>query len=361
MKALSILTRAAAVVLLCSPALFVGCGSDDAVSSKGSWHWSALGDGVPDDVWDLQEYDGKIYAAGEFAVHYDVRVYIGGQWVQFGDPMYSNVGQMVYGLTTYNDRLIVTGSFDSAGHAVSNSIAAWDGSSWSALGSGLPQGMTGYRMAAYNGLLIVGNQEWMGTFRLMAWNGSSWSAIKSGGVGHVADMCVYDGELVVVGDSMVDRGAYIDNVYWVRSWDGSSWMSLSGWSGSPSSLAVMDDTLYLGGADIPYLQAWTGSAWESRSTAAFATPDVDGTINCMVSHNGKLVVAGDFNFIDGDTCNNIATWNRTSFAPITTGLTGGTYGWVRALECFGERLIVAGDFDHAGSVEANNVAEWSNK
>src|SRR5512147_917370 len=52
--------------------------------------------------------------------------------------------------------LVVGGSFGVAGDTRANSIAAWDGERWHALGSGL--GSTVFALAVYNGDLIAGGQ-----------------------------------------------------------------------------------------------------------------------------------------------------------------------------------------------------------
>ncbi len=43
-------------------------------------------------------------------------------------------------MAVYNVELYVTGGFDSAGGIAVNNIAKWNGSSWSAVGTGLNQG-----------------------------------------------------------------------------------------------------------------------------------------------------------------------------------------------------------------------------
>ncbi|MFZ9882259.1 MAG: hypothetical protein ACO3QC_12755, partial [Phycisphaerales bacterium] len=77
-----------------------------------------------------------------------------------------------------NGDIVVGGDFTSAGGVAAQYIARWDGTRWSALGSGL-DGPVRCLAVLPNGDLIVG-----GTFstaggqpslRLARWNGSAWS------------------------------------------------------------------------------------------------------------------------------------------------------------------------------------------
>jgi len=356
MKQLSHFKRAVALVLLGLPLFFTACGDDNATGSDPTWHWSALGDGLTGTVNAVEEYGGKLYAGG--TITGGAKVLNGGQWESIGPTPSDVINGYVYDLIRYDNRLVVTGSFTSIGALAANGIAAWDGSSWSALGSGLPVNMNGRRMAVYNGELIVGNTGLTADLLVMAWDGSSWTTIKSGGLGMVLDMCEYDGELVVVGDSIVDHGSYVQAYPWIRSWDGSAWTDMSTGASDPRAIAVMDDSLYLSPGNFTSLRVWTGSAWGERSSAVFEDDEHNAAVYRMACYDGKLVLAGDFDRIDADTVFNIATWDGSSFAPITTGLTGPSDPMVMVLRCLDNRLIVGGRFTHAGGVEAANIAEW---
>jgi|GEM_PF-5414703 len=75
-------------------------------------------------------------------------------WSALGSGM--NVS-FVWSLTVYNGNLIAGGYFTTAGGTSANRIASWDGTGWSALGSGM--GGTNpyvYALTVYNGNLIAG-------------------------------------------------------------------------------------------------------------------------------------------------------------------------------------------------------------
>ena len=52
-------------------------------------------------------------------------------------PLGTGTNGYIEAIVTYNGELIVAGQFDSIGGIAANNIAAWNGSSWSALGSGV--------------------------------------------------------------------------------------------------------------------------------------------------------------------------------------------------------------------------------
>jgi len=84
--------------------------------------------------------------------------------------------------------LYVAGKFRNAGDVQCNSIAKWNGSTWSALGSGLTQsngneGYSYYLLMNGSYLYVAGNFRNAGGVTcnsISKWNGSTWSALGSG-------------------------------------------------------------------------------------------------------------------------------------------------------------------------------------
>jgi hypothetical protein len=109
--------------------------------------WSALGSGIAGWVFSLSVFDDgsgpALYAGGAFTTAGGVSAnciakWNGTTWSALGSGIN---GGYVYALTVFDDgsgpALYAGGIFTSAGGSAANSIAKWNGTSWSALGSGM--------------------------------------------------------------------------------------------------------------------------------------------------------------------------------------------------------------------------------
>jgi hypothetical protein len=97
----------------------------------------------------------------------------------FGD---GRIFPEVHALAVSGSDLYAGGGFTTAGGSAANGIAKWDGSSWSALGSGMN--------GTVRALAVSGSDLYAGGYfttaggsaanRIAKWNGSSWTALGSG-------------------------------------------------------------------------------------------------------------------------------------------------------------------------------------
>ncbi len=138
--------------------------------------WSSFGDGLGAgnsySVRCLDEFQGFLYAGGSFNYSGSTPVSSIAKWNGFSwEPLSTGIrlgagSGYVNALTVYENRLIAGGLFDSAGGVPARNIAAWDGSKWTALGSGtdtmgMGSGLGGgriYALSVYNGNLMVGGE-----------------------------------------------------------------------------------------------------------------------------------------------------------------------------------------------------------
>jgi len=170
--------------------------------------WTALGGGLTG--------GGTFNEGAALAVYNDgsgEALYVGGRFLQAGGvnanhiarwdgSSWSALGQGIDGLSTLaaplinamcvwnspsGQVLVVTGYLDTAGGQPANCIATWDGSSWSALGSGLEGASlpAGFAVAAFDAdgtgekLYVAGRFDTAGGIAcdgLAVWDGTSWSA-----------------------------------------------------------------------------------------------------------------------------------------------------------------------------------------
>jgi hypothetical protein len=106
----------------------------------------------------------KLYAGGGFSTAggvpvNDIAQWDGTSWSALG----SGVDGLVYAMTVSGTDLYVGGLFGHAGGVSASSIAKWDGSSWSALGSGannavMALAVSGASLYAGGAFLFAGNQ-----------------------------------------------------------------------------------------------------------------------------------------------------------------------------------------------------------
>jgi hypothetical protein len=81
-------------------------------------------------------------------------------------------------------------------------------------------------------------------------------------------------------------------------------------------------------------------------------------INSMASHAGALYVGGMFDFVDGATANNIASWSGGLWAPLGVA-NPGIGGPCHVLSSRPDGLYVGGAFNFAGGLFLPNLVRWN--
>ncbi len=205
-------------------------------------NWSALAGGVNAVVLALA-WDGQnLYAGGHFTMAgtnavRKVACWDGTNWAGLGSGIISlDWVSAVDSLTVGRDGLYVGGRFRFAGGIAATNIARWDGSAWHALGNGLRL-FDGYPFenGSVNALTMANRFLYAGgVFRLAgtvpvtsiaAWDGTQWYQLGSG-MGDLAGIAT----LAASGRDLYAGGVFssIGGVPLNRlaRWDGESWYSL---------------------------------------------------------------------------------------------------------------------------------------
>ena len=328
------------------------------------WFPTFGGRRVNDDVRALLVFDDgggpALYAGGDFTSAggveaYKVARWDGVRWAALGSGIAPSASASVAALAVFDDgsgpALYAGGAFTSAGGAAAHNIARWDGSSWSALGSGLDGEVRalavfddGSGPALYAGgtFLSAGGQ---GVGRIARWDGSSWTALGSGLNAAVSALVVFDegsGSALFAGGSFTIAGG--QGASRIARWDGSSWSSLgTGLNGAVSALEVFDagfgPALHAGGA---FTTAGGGPAnrvarWEGSTWAALGGGVSYEVFDLAVLDDGggaALVAAGSL--VSGAPANPIARWDGSSWTTLGSG-----FGMVLPLDAV--RAIAAFD------------------
>jgi len=233
------------------------------------------------------------------------------------------------------DSIIVGGRFTRAGEQTAGLVAAWDGLDWHPLGAGFDSVVVDsgicawddyagvFALAEYNGDIIAG-----GSFKITAggdtmnciarWDGTSWSALGTGmmgatGPGHaeclpawVHALTVHDGSLIVGGSF---QGADGQPMHRIARWDGANWHPMgTGWatnrSGTVRALAVTaGNELIAGGYALELTQSgvshkwqltrWNGVDWE-EFLPDFILPLSTPQVFSLLPWGPDLVIGGGF-------------------------------------------------------------------
>jgi len=174
--------------------------------------WSSVGTGMDELIWTLLEYNGKLYAGGWFSnAGGNPANYIAG----WDGSAWSSVGlgtnSAVRTLTTYNGTLYLGGGFTMAGSVPANNIASWNGSDFDSLGAGVSvtygDGISNsyvYALVAYNCELYTGGSfskaGGISAKSIAKWNGTAWSPVGSTiNSAFIRALSAYNGDLYVGG------------------------------------------------------------------------------------------------------------------------------------------------------------------
>jgi hypothetical protein len=366
---------------LCAGGLFkrAGATSLNYIAKWDGSNWSAIGSGMNGNgVLALAGSSSNLYAVGSFtfgggggvASSY-VAKWDGGSWNALGSGMNGEVSALVVSGTN----LYVGGSFTTAGGVSATNIAKWDGSSWSALGSGMSGGVylgSGVN-AGVSALVVLGSDLYAGgnftaaggvsAINIAKWDGSSWSALGSGlGSGTTGDrvfaLAAWGGNLYA-GGWFTNAGGV--SATYIAKWDGSSWSAVGSGlnagvgvlSGSSGDLYAASGISFLGGpaGGIPtnnYIARWNGSSW---STTPGLVSD-NRLVTALALSGSDLYAGGWFTSAGGVSASYIAKWDGTNWSALGSGMNGG----VSALLMSGGDLYAGGSFTIAGGKVSGYIA-----
>jgi hypothetical protein len=297
------------------------------------------------------EYAGSSSSPG-------IAKWTGASWNPVGQGLWSNEGALwVSAATVFDDgggpALFLGGRFTAApGFVTSHGIIKWDGSTWSGLAggiSGYPTGqppvvfaLTEFDDGSGPALYAGGTFTSIGGVaanRIAKWNGTAWSALGTGVDGWVYSMAVYnDG----TGSALYALGSFSSaggvSTHGPARWDGTSWSAVGtnttltgGYAlavfddGSGSALYAACDG-YAAGGWMRNVCRWDGVSWTSLGGG------VDGDVRAMAVHDDgagvgpQLYVAGSFHSVgDGIPSDEVAEWMGCHIQVATVCVGDGTY------------------------------------
>jgi hypothetical protein len=294
-------------------------------------------------------------------------------------------------LTTLDDgrgaALYAGGSFQDAGGIAAESIARWDGNAWSAAAPhGNGAGGNVYSLLVHDdgggpALFAGGSFHEIGGIvanSIAKWNGASWSPLSVGLFGNefdgvvqaLANLDVGTVHTLIAAGSFTRAGAI--SAVGIASWDGANWSQLGGSANGPVYSLAIDDTatgpgLFAGGdfdslgqaSHVGGIARWNGVAWEHVGVG------MNGAVNALATFddgNGKsLYASGAFSTAGGVITSGVARWNpaTSSWSALQGGVNNDAYATAVFDDGSGNALYVGGAFSFAGGISAHGVARWN--
>jgi trimeric autotransporter adhesin len=367
--------------------------------------WSVPGEGVDNVVRGLAEYGDTVVVVGDFQYSGAFRlsygaIWTGSGWQTFGQGLSYDpyADGNVFTVLGTEAGVVAGGYFDQAGPVPVGSIATWTGSEWLAMGGGL-RGVNAlaqvYAMATLGGdLYVTGSFATAGAgtaANIARWDGTAWSALGSGLNGTGYALAVLGGRLYV-GGRFSAAGTTAANG--VAAWDPatSTWSALGNapaYDDSVLGLAVIGDRhLVIGGKFNAFRAGGRDLVRGLNGLTAFDTqaevaPDAPlagylilagvqqssgtGTVRALHVQGGDLYVGGTFDTAGviqlsdpaelGFSARNVAVWHFATDGRWETP--GGTDEPVMALTTIdGTQVVIGGWFGAAGPIAASGVAVY---
>ncbi len=357
--------------------------SAGAVSARGiaKWDgavWSALGSGMNDIVRHIVVQGTNLYVGGNFTqadnlIVNHVARWDGNSWSGLGPPGTINgLSFFSRAVAAGGGNVFAGGFFTGAGQARASRIARWDGTNWSSLGGGIKgtnegNGTVISAIAVSGRNVYVGgiftNDGGVGANSIAHWNGASWSALGAGIPGSVQAIAVRGNDVFAGGNFAMELagGPALD----VARWDGARWSALPGasFAGTSNSffvnaIAVHSNDVYVGGS------FFAGNSSGQRSTNIVRNDGTDwmplgsgvnSNVNAIVVSASDVYVGGRFTDASGVSANRIAKWDGNNWSALGAGVSTVT---VLAIAVAGSNVYVGGGFTNAGGLPVNRLAKW---
>lgn len=380
-----------------------------AVTASGDENWSHR-IGVPGVcggvVYALAVTGTTVYVGGAFTMAGNVPALNIAKWDSDTGTWSALGGGLnfpVYAIAVKGDDVYVGGDFTETGDGLRvNRIAKWDSTSdtWSALSMGVGGSSFGVRAIAVSGSdVYVGGIFSQaigvpGTSGIAKWDGTRWSALGSGICSLSPAVCgdvraiVVSGTDVYVGgsfpaifDPTLNRNLTVNSI---AKWNGTSWSALG--SGlSPvagavcgytigcvvQALAVSGDDVYVGGlfTTVGGVPLNSIARWDTKSStwSALGSGVAVGYgpfVYALAVAGEGVYVGGNFTMAGGVPVNYIARWDRasSSWSALGSGVAGGEPPYpdpsVRALAAMADGVYVGGGFTQVGRDPACHLAQW---
>jgi len=285
--------------------------------------WSAFGPGpYPTNLRLATTANGDVYVGGKFSsiagvAATNVARWDGSNWSALGSGVDGPLSYKVVAdiAVLAGGDIVVTGAITQAGGAAANGIARWDGSSWSSLGAtSLPGSPTFDAVVGLpNGDICAAvwdSTTFPATGGVLRFDGSTWSPVGTLPWPASCLLASASGELFAGGGNGVAR------------WNGTTWLILPGVPlVSVQDLAVLPNGLlaaagYLGASSQQRVAVWDGIAWLTLGDSNYAPQNTGAR---LVTVGDEILTSGGFTSFDGVAAGRVARWNGLQWGATSPG------------------------------------------
>ncbi len=329
--------------------------------------WVSPGGGMNDVVFTLTATSDTLFAGGRFTIAGDtgsngVSRWDGTTWLPFN----SGISDQVHAVERFDGAIVIGGEFIQAGDAAAASIARRVDDHWEPMGSGVDGPV--HDLTTFRGDLIAcGNFHTDGGWNVAAWDGTAWRALGSGlndKVGTATCMTIFQGDLIVGGYVLLGSGLSAANV---ARWDGESWSAMGtgfdAFADGAEALIVHKGRLIAAGVDVsrPVVAEWDGQRWQELE--GLAQSNGYDAVRALAVYQGDLIAAGDFMRPKGIAGGDVARWDGQQWHSMAAGTASGVgpFDGAWSLAVVGGRLLCGGDFQSIDNIPANNIAQWDGR
>lgn len=315
------------------------------------WEPFTAGRGIERGVWGVESIGRELYVFGNLHGA-GTAPYLPSRLMRLGSTGWVELPglerSVVSGVAAYDRGLVVWGSLDIAALPDEQSLARWDGQTWSRLGPGVDGGV-GAVLVQGPDLLVAGAfsstaDRSTPLNRVARWDGERWHDLGQG-LGPVAS--AYRLERWRGGLVAATSGG-------IRWYKGKRWLALDrpGLPLRPLDLEVHDGQLVAGGRPPNSVQVFDPELqrWNPLGTGL----PVDARVEALLTTPAGLFAAGNLGQHAGRSFGALARWDGVGWSPVG----GSQAGTAKDLAWHQNSLVVAGDVVAPDGTVSRGVARW---